>query len=132
MNGSFQNIDTLINKEYEKEVALNRDKLRSIVDSIIFLGRLNIVFRDHRDDSQHHPTVGKYSLLNGVGNFVELLNYRIRGGDKVLEYHLNSCAKNTSYISNFSQNEVINCCGKYIQSILISDIKENQFFAINC
>ena len=129
MNGSFQNIDTLIKKEYEKEVAFN-SKLRSIVDSIIFLGRLNIALRGHRDDSQHHPTVGKYSLVNGVGNFVELLNYRIRGGDKVLEYHLNSCAKNASYISNSSQNELINCCGKYIQSILISDIKENQFFSI--
>ncbi|XP_065645774.1 52 kDa repressor of the inhibitor of the protein kinase-like [Hydra vulgaris] len=92
--------------------------------------RLNIAFRGHRDNSQHHPTVGKYSLVNGVGNFVELLNYRIRGEDKVLEHHLNSCAKNASYISNSSQNELINYCGKYIQNILISDIKENQFFSI--
>ncbi|XP_065645795.1 52 kDa repressor of the inhibitor of the protein kinase-like [Hydra vulgaris] len=92
--------------------------------------RLNIAFRGHRDNSQHHPTVGKYSLVNGVGNFVELLNYRIRGEDKVLEHHLNSCAKNASYISNSSQNELINYCGKYIQNILISDIKENQFFLI--
>ncbi|XP_065673054.1 52 kDa repressor of the inhibitor of the protein kinase-like [Hydra vulgaris] len=130
MNGSIQSIDILNNKIYEKEVALYRDKLHSIVDSIIFLGRLNIAFRGQRDDSQHHPTVGKYSLVNGVGNFVELLNYRIRGGDKVLEHHLNICAKNASYISHSSKNEIINCCGKYIQIILISDIKENQFFLI--
>ncbi|XP_065642469.1 52 kDa repressor of the inhibitor of the protein kinase-like [Hydra vulgaris] len=130
MNGIIQNIDILINKKYEKEVALNWDILHSIVDSIIFLGHLDIVFRGYRDNSQHHPTVGKYSLVNGVGNFVELLNYRIRGGDKVLEHYLNSCAKNASHISSSSQNELINCCGKYIRNILFSDIKENQFFSI--
>ncbi|XP_065658797.1 52 kDa repressor of the inhibitor of the protein kinase-like [Hydra vulgaris] len=130
MNGIIQNIDILINKKYEKEVALNRDKLRSIVDSIIFLGHLNIAFRGHRENSQNHPTVEKYSLVNGAGKFVELLNYRIRGGDKVLEHNLNSCAKNASYFSNSSQNELINRCGNYIQNFLISDIKENNFFSI--
>nr|XP_047145808.1 zinc finger MYM-type protein 1-like [Hydra vulgaris]XP_047145866.1 zinc finger MYM-type protein 1-like [Hydra vulgaris] len=130
MNGNIQSIDILINKEYEKEIALNRKKLRPIVDSIIFLGQLKIAFRGHCDDSQYHPTIGKYSLVGGVGNFIVLLNYRIRGGDKVLEHHLNSCAKNASYISNSSQNELISCCGQYIQNILVSKIKENQFFSI--
>nr|XP_047131873.1 52 kDa repressor of the inhibitor of the protein kinase-like [Hydra vulgaris] len=116
--------------KYEKEIALNRDKLRSIVDSIIFLGRLNIAFRAHCDDSQYHPTIGKYYVVGGVGNFIELLNYRIRGGDKVLEHYFNSCAKNASYISNSSQNELISYCGQYIQNILVSKIKENQFFSI--
>ena len=93
------------------------------------MGRLGLTFRGHRDDSQFHPNVGEYSS-GGVGNFVEVLNYRVRGGDLVLENHLRTCSKNASYTSKTSQNELINCCGNYIKDILVKEIKESRFFSV--
>ena len=93
------------------------------------MGRLGLAFREHRDDSQFHPNIGEYSS-GVVGNFVEVLNYRVRDGDLVLENHLRTCSKNARYISKTSQNELINCCGNYIKDILVKEIKENRFFSV--
>ena len=91
------------------------------------MGRLGLPFRGHRDDSKYHPKVGEYST-GGVGNFVEFLQFRVRGGNKVLEQHLKTCSKNAIYISKISQNDLISCCGKYIIEFVIRKIKENKFF----
>ena len=61
---------------------------------------------------------------------MEVLNFRDRGGDSVLESHLRTCNKNASYISKTSQNELINCCGNYIKNILVKEVKENIIFSI--
>ena len=53
------------------------------IDTIITLGRLSLPFCGHRDDSKYHPKVGEYST-DGVGNFVEFLQFRVRDEDKVL------------------------------------------------
>ena len=55
--------------------------LASIIGRIITLGRLCLPFRGHCDYSKHHPKVGEYST-GGVSNFVEFLQFRVRGGDK--------------------------------------------------
>ena len=74
----------------------NRKKPEPIVDTIKLCGRLGLSFRGHRDNSKF-PDVGKYSD-GGVGNFIKLLNFRVRSGDVVLGDHLKNCAKNVSYI----------------------------------
>ena len=85
------------------------------------LGRLGLPFRGNRDDSQYHPNVGEYSG-GGVGSFIECLGYKVRGGDNELENHLlKTCSKNTSCISNTSQDEFIYCSGKFIKDTLIKD-----------
>ena len=33
------------------------------------------------------------------GDFIEALNFRVRGGNKVLEDHLKTCDENRAYIS---------------------------------
>ena len=108
MKGLVEEIDLMIDKNCKKEVEENRKRLAPIIDIVILLVRLGLAFRGHRDDFQFHPNVGEYSS-GGVGNFVELLNYRVRGGDSVFENHLRTCSKNGSYISETSQNELINC-----------------------
>ena len=69
------------------------------------MGRLGLLFCGHHDDSKYHPKVGEYST-GGVGNFVEFLQFMVRGGDKVLEQHLKTCSKNASYISKTSQKRM--------------------------
>ena len=59
-----------------------------------------------------------------VGIFIELLNYRVRDGDKDLEKHLESYSKNASYISETTQNELIECCGQIIRENLLQNIKK--------
>ena len=59
-----------------------------------------------------------------MGNFIECLGYRVRGGDIELENHLKTCNKNASYISKTSQNKLTYCCGKFIKNALIEEIKE--------
>ncbi|XP_046857691.1 52 kDa repressor of the inhibitor of the protein kinase-like [Xenia sp. Carnegie-2017] len=72
----------------------------------------------------------KKEVEGGVGNFVELLNFRVRAGDKVLEDHLNSCGRNQTYISKTSQNKLIKCCGEVITDKIISDLKASRFYSV--
>ncbi|XP_065651196.1 52 kDa repressor of the inhibitor of the protein kinase-like [Hydra vulgaris] len=110
----------------------NRNKLIPIIKTIIFLGRNDIAFRGHRD-SRYHPQIGETCKDNiGIGNFVELLNFCIEAGDKVLEHHIRSALKNATYISKTAQNELIECCGKTIEKVLIKKIKKSGYFSILC
>ena len=129
IKGQVEEIDLMIDRNCKKEVEENRKRLAPIINTVILLGRLGLAFRGRRDDSQFHPNLSEYSS-GGVGNFVEVLNYRVRGDDLVLENHLRTCSKNASYISKTSQNELIKCCGNYIKDILVKEINESRFFSV--
>ena len=120
----LEDVDEMLHKQFKSAVSENRKILRSIIDTIIFLGRQGLALRRHRDDSQYHADVGEYST-GSVGNFIELLNYRVRGGDKDLERHLESYSKNSSYIYKTIQNELIQCCGEIIKENLLQDINKS-------
>ena len=122
-------VNVLIDNNRKNTIMQNRQKLVPIVDAIIVCGRQGLALRGHRDDSKYQPDLGSYSTEQ-TGNFVELLNFRIRGGDKALEEHLSKCPKNATYISKTTQNELIECCGKVIVDQVLSEIKFNQFFAV--
>ena len=81
----------------------NRERLKSIVEYIIFLGRNNLAFRGHKD-------AGEQSM-DSVGLFQNLLNFRVSRGDDVLKRHLQTCPKNSRYTSAPVQNELIEACG---------------------
>lgn len=129
MSGQIQSIDVLVDNNLRKTIAENRKKLVPIIDTIKLCGHLALALRGHRDDSKYHPEVGSYSE-GRVGNFIELLNFRIRAGDIILEEHLKTCAKNASYISKTSQNELIKCCGQVITDQIIEEVKQSKFYSI--
>ena len=87
----------MLTKSSDKEVQKNRNKLKSVVDTLILLEILGLPFRGDEDDSQYHPNIGEYSS-GGAGNFIECLCYRVRGVDTELENQLKSCSKNASLI----------------------------------
>ena len=64
---------------------------------------------------------------NILQEVLAILNYRVSGGDKYLEKHLESYSKNASYISKTTQNESIQCCGEIIKKNLLQDIKKPIF-----
>ena len=59
----------------------------------------------------------------GVGNFIECLGYRVRGGDAELENHLKTCSKNAYYISKtyLPRMSLIYFHGKFTKKVLIED-----------
>ena len=86
-----------------------------------FCGRQNIALRGHRDDS----TYLKAQHGRNTGNFQELLDFRVKSGDSILEEHLKTAKSNANYRSKTIQNEIISCCGDYISQTIIKEIKES-------
>ena len=69
------------------------------------------------------------SVIN-EGNFRALLQYRIEGGDSILENHLKSTSKNATYISNTTQNDLIKSAGTIIRGKILQKVSEAGFFFI--
>ena len=130
-SGKIKPIDQMINLSYQKKIEGNRKFLAPIVDTVILCGRLALPLRGHRDDAKYHGEVGQYSV-GQVGNFVELLNYRVRGGDEILGDHMRHAPKNATYISKTTQNDLIKCCGSVITDKIIKEVKKAKFFTILC
>ncbi|XP_066923783.1 52 kDa repressor of the inhibitor of the protein kinase-like [Clytia hemisphaerica] len=113
-----------------KRAMKNRDGLKPVIDTIKTCGRLGLPLRGHDDDSKFHPEIGGTS--GEVGNFVELLNNRVRGGDKKLADHMKFAPKNATYIAPQSQNDMIQVCGDVIVEEIVDEVKKNKFYTILC
>ena len=83
----------------------------------------------HRDSEKNQPELGESGLTN-TRNFIELLNYRIRGGDKALENHLRCAQQNAKYTSPEIQNDITLCCRDLIVEKLAAEVKENKYYTI--
>ncbi len=122
----------LVNAQRLREVEENRERLRPIVETIVFLGRQNLAFRGHRDDG--HLVLDATSEQSVVsmneGNFRELLKFRVSAGDKNLEKHLQSASSNATYISKTTQNSLISCCGKEILDQILIKVRASKFYSI--
>lgn len=58
------------------------------------------------------------------------MDFRVDSGDKELENHLATSAKNAMYCSSTTQNQIISCCAKVIQQKIIGEVKAARFFSI--
>ena len=125
MKGTQQPISNIISNNRRDRIQANRTKLIPIIKTVILCGRQNIPLRDHRDDQQYLKDVN-----NNSGNFQSLLDFRIDSGDTVLENHFKTAPKNATYRSKTIQNEIINCCGKYILNSITEEICKVGFFSI--
>ena len=103
-----------MNSQAAEQVRKNMIFLTSILKCIEFSGRQGIALRGHLDDNMVQDDINK-------GNFFVLLQLRVDSGD-LLKEHLDTCKKNTSYISKTSQNELLDCIKTYIQSPIVQEI----------
>ena len=124
MQSEIVPIDVLAYSVRQERIAKNREKLKSILKTIILCGKQNIPLRGHRDDSKDHESSGN------PGNFQVLLDFRVECGDTVLEEHFQTCAKHATYRSKTIQNELIDCCGDFVKDQIIKEIKDAKFFSI--
>ena len=122
-------INIQLDKARAETARKNREALGPIVESVIFLGRHNLPFDGHRDDSKYHAEVGEQTS-GKVGVLQSLLNFRVASGDKVLEEHLRISSRNAKYTSAPIQNEIIDACGKVITQKLAMRMKESGIFPV--
>jgi len=75
------NVANLVITERMRQCKENRERLKPIIQSIIFLGQQNIALRRHRENNNLTYTTSYSSTIN-QGNFLELLKFRISAGDQ--------------------------------------------------
>ena len=55
--------------------------------------------------------------------------YRVRGGDKTLENHLQNAPRNAKYTSPDIQNELIECFRDLSVEQLVGEVKESRYYS---
>ena len=76
----------------------NRKAILVITDALELFGRLGIALRGHRNAWKYHPEIAHAPTSAGVGNFIHVINYALRDGNKILENLFKTCSKpNTQF-----------------------------------
>ena len=119
MSNEKTDICSQMNHAMADRVASNRQKLASIIKTIIFCGRQNIGLRGHRDNA---IDLEKKPFVNH-GNFLALLQFRIDAGDNILKEHLATSSRSATYTSSTIQNQVIDIICHQIQHIIFDKVK---------
>jgi len=88
-------VDQQISKAQAITIARNKQTLKSIAAKIIFCGRQGLALHGHYDDL----TCQEATPHANPGNFIALLNFRIKSGDEVLDEHFKNCGRNALYTS---------------------------------
>ncbi|CAG9763586.1 unnamed protein product [Ceutorhynchus assimilis] len=93
-----KNIINLLDSKRTGQIKQNRERLRPIIETIIFLGRQNIPLRGHRDYGKIDLSIeASRSSDSNEGNFRELLKFRAISWDNTLKDHLNSTNSKATY-----------------------------------
>ncbi len=112
-------IENRLSSENQKQVEKNLQFLISIVKCLEFCGRQGIALRGHRDDSTSN------ALNQGNSKLCD-------AGDTALKHHLETCARSATYISKTSQNALLGCIKRYLQNVIVKQVKEGgDFFGIS-
>ena len=88
-------IDQQISKAQATTIARNKETLKSTAETFIFCGQQGLALHGHRDDL----TCQEAAPHANPGNFIALLNFRIKSGDEVLDEHFKNCGRNALYTS---------------------------------
>ena len=126
MTNQQPSIQASLQKSMADQIALNRKKLISIVETIVLCGRQNISLRGHRDsvsDAEHDPSAQH-------GNFWALLQFRVAAGDTILKDHLSNSSRNATYMSSRIQNQILAILGKSIAQIIIGRVKRASCYTV--
>lgn len=115
-------IDVSISTTLSQRIQDNKLIIHEIVRAILFLAKQGLPFRGYHED---------LSLDKNPGNFLAILKV-FAENDEVLRQHLsNPRAKNATYISPPSQNEILNVIGYDIKLAgIVAKIKHAKFFSM--
>ena len=115
-----------INQTISDRIYSNRQKLASIIKTILLCGRQNIALLGHRDSA----TDLEADTLGNHGNFWALLEFRIDAGDTILQEHLKASPQNATYTSSVIQNQIIDVISNHIKCKLLDKVKIAKWFTV--
>ena len=118
-------IERKLNKILDEQVQANREKLRYILECVLYLAKQCVAFKGHLEDSKYLDDPS-----GSCGNFQELLLLLIRCGNTVMEDHFKNAAKNAIYRSKTIQDEIIRRAGTLVRAKLVDEIKDAVFFLL--
>lgn len=115
-------IDVINNSTLQKQLSENKHVLHQIVHAIIYLAKQGLPFRGG---------VENLSLPNNPGNFLALLKV-FSVNDEILKKHLTTPkARNATYLSPRSQNDIISVIGyDIILANIVFEVKKARFYSI--
>lgn len=123
MYSSQTRADVQLLSTSNSQVAENREVVKLIFESLLYLARQNIAFRGH-DES--------WSSLN-QGNFIELVKFLAKH-NPLLSVHLskmkNSNKNRLTFLSNVSQNKMLNIMGETVREDILKRVKKAGVFSI--
>ncbi|XP_075063917.1 52 kDa repressor of the inhibitor of the protein kinase-like [Mixophyes fleayi] len=124
-----RNVMNRISSQRLQQIQENRQRLKPIVETILFLGRQNIPLRGHRDDGELCKEADTEPLMN-EGNFRELLQFKDNSGGTALANHLENTHSNAAYISENTQNQLTECCAEEIRRVILERVKESKYYCV--
>ena len=115
-----------LSKATAQQIAMNRQKLHSIVETIVLCGRQNIALHGHRDSTMdvEHTSSAQH------GNFRALLQFRVSARDTVLRDHLAQSSGNATYTSSHIQNQILDILGSTVVGKIVQRVKDATYFTI--
>ena len=119
MRNEQPDIHSRMSQDLADRIALNRQKLISIVKTIVFCGCQNVALRGHRDNISDMEK----NALENPGNFWALLKFRVDAGDTVLQDHLATGSRNATYTSPPIQNQLIDIICNQIRCKILDKVK---------
>lgn len=128
MTNEQPSIQSRLNNALAERVAVNREKLASIMKTVVLCGRQNIALRGHRDNATDLDRDTPAS--DNHGNFLALLNFRVEAGDTILGNHLSTAARNATYTSNTIQNQIVNVLSDQVRQQIIRNVKEAKWYTV--
>ena len=128
MTNRQPSIQCQLNQSIADRIFINRQKLASIMKTIVFCGRQNIALRGHRDNATDIER--DISGCVNHGNFRALLNFRVEAGDKVLGEHLVTGSLSAMYTSSNIQNQIIKVLSDQVKQKIISKVIAATWFTV--
>lgn len=126
MKGQRENIGIQLHHQRNVDIDKNRQKLDSVIKTIIFCGRQGLPLRGHRDAGNIFvEETGK-----NEGNFRALLRFRAESGDENLKDDAQLGTISKKYTSPDIQNEIIEICRQVIQNQIVEKINKAKCFTI--
>ena len=71
-------------------------------------------------------------LESRLSNFLQILNFAVCQCSKYVEDHLKNCSSRETYISETTQNNLLNCCYDAMTEVIINKVKQANFFSGLC
>ncbi len=125
MHGHQEPVHHQIDAALADRVATNRQRLMSIVKTVLLCGRQNITLIGHGSAKQTESD----SHVNR-GNFRTLLEFGIDAGDRDLGRHISTAPTNATYTSATIQNGLINIIGDLIRLQILERVRESKFYSV--